>query len=335
MKPKNALLLAAGTAIAGTALLASRRTPTVAEPRLGPTILIVAQHSRVTNVWTSATAAKIDEALRGVNLAGGTWLGSGPRITRFHRETTTGTYQTTVAQPVTWPSGANPTTQRGAEQSALNHVATALRDLTHSSLPGVSDGWDYIVAVPYDPTAFGPPSFWISGKAALTATRESPIDPWGPLGENVREDPVGPRDAGNTSQYGTSATCCRYILYGVTAYAAWKSVGLVTEIYFPGTTGLIGVGQKLLERSRQESGRSTEEAVRQAVEQARRAGESDVALARIRRDVTRRIAAEAAAEAAEEERRRTEAADAKDRAKHQTDLQLHEANARSLFRDSS
>lgn len=248
MKPQSALLLATGAAVTGTILLARRRLPPLPEPQLGPTILVVAEE-RSTFAANMPTQTVIDAALQPVDLAGGTWIGLGPRITRATHLTeivgtvgTTRVYVTMIAQPVTWPAGLPVSGLDNRATRVVEAVTAALRRPRGGLINAWNPNWTFVGAVPFDPGAHGRPSFWVSGQARETQTQHAVV-------ENLREDPVGARDAAAVRSL--SQQCCGYATAAVLLYGGYKMTTGIAGLMTGTTTPYRAMAHEFVRRAAQ------------------------------------------------------------------------------------
>lgn len=131
------------------------------------------------------------------NRALGYWVGVAPRITRRPQ---TGYFETTVAWLYAWDDTAYTRQNwaalkeriRSAVQDGLDELSYAESPLVESPLAGAT-GWVSLQMPDYSPAINGPVTWWQSGEAARTRTRDEAPTGFGRL--DVPENPVGPTSA--------------------------------------------------------------------------------------------------------------------------------------------
>ena len=137
--------------------------------------------------WNTPSAADINAAVRRVNMGGGNWgawVGPSPRITRT-APVGTG-FITHVAAVYSIPDNAW-TQQHGA------YIRARLVEAVTASLRQVSNDFSQATLSPFAVAINGPLSWWTSGQAAVTQTRDEFPLIGGRLDPN--ENPIGPTSA--------------------------------------------------------------------------------------------------------------------------------------------
>jgi hypothetical protein len=171
---------------------------------MGAVVLVVARER--TEWWrtNAPTAAEIDAAFRGVDLGTwGRWLGPGPRIVRH-------VYDVSNA-----PSGSyglytyavQPFELSDAMQSHATYVLRQLLEALDAQLDasrprsvwGSSLAWEPSTVAVFDEARNGPASFWTSGQARTTQTRDAQERAFLSFVLSNRENPIGPRTTAPTT----------------------------------------------------------------------------------------------------------------------------------------
>jgi len=154
-----------------------------------PLVIVAARERTVWNSGNAPSAASIDAAFSRVRMpAGLRWL-SRPRIVRhlfaldevpFERA---GLFSYAVA----------PVESTLTDSTSLRRALHALLDSLDAALASSATGWAPATVAPYTLDANGPPSFWTSGEAQRTASRDAEAG-WTNPGWSAtnRVDPFGP-----------------------------------------------------------------------------------------------------------------------------------------------
>lgn len=169
------------------------------------TTVIIAARER-TEYWRpySPTSAAIDAAFRRVDLGSwGRWIGNGPRIVRLVYDFTNaaenryGIYTYAVQ-----PFELAPAMDAHATY-VLQRVLAALDD----QLRAIQNSeWEPAQLALYAETRNGPLTFWSSGRARQTVTRDLQEQAFASFRANNRENPVGPNDLAAASGSNPSPT---------------------------------------------------------------------------------------------------------------------------------
>jgi hypothetical protein len=157
----------------------------------------------------------------GSNDAGrGNWIGPGPRVTRRDFSAPI-SYAVSAASVYSWPATGGTTPALIAELNA--NLARSMRAINTLS----TDGW-HITIVPFNTTVNGALSWWSSGQAAITRTRDSSNVLLPTVGE-AHENPTGPTTEATTPPSGNPFD-------GLATAAKW-GVGLAVA----GTAGYFAI----------------------------------------------------------------------------------------------
>ncbi len=146
-----------------------------------PALLLHAVERSIAQV-NAPTAQRITAALASISINGGhpgRFLGAAPRITRVAE--VGDAFVTTAAWPYAW------TTTAGEDV-----VRRVLEDQARLALAEVSSGWT-VTAQTFNPTTNGAITWWESGQASITRTR----DEFPTFDQRLapRENPTGPTSA--------------------------------------------------------------------------------------------------------------------------------------------
>jgi hypothetical protein len=146
--------------------------------------VVVTASERSTLEASMPTAAAIRSAFTRytprTNPVLGAWIGPGPRVTRT---ASVPAFVTTAAWLYGWPDTAY-TSQNWSDLQ--ERVRSAVAD----GLAEISSDWSAVTLLPYNPAVHGAVSWWSSGAAAVTQSRDTPPTGVGRLG--VPDNPLGP-----------------------------------------------------------------------------------------------------------------------------------------------
>ena len=171
---------------------------------MGAVVLVVARER--TEWWraNAPTAAEIDAAFRAVNLGSwGRWLGPGPRIVRHVYDVSNapaGSYglYTYAVQPFEL-SDAMQSHATYVLRRLLEALDAQLDNSRPRSVWGSSLAWEPSTVAVFDEARNGPQSFWTSGQARNTSTRDAQERAFLSFVLSNRENPVGPRQTAPTT----------------------------------------------------------------------------------------------------------------------------------------
>jgi len=171
---------------------------------MGAVVLVVARER--TEWWrtNAPTSAEIDAAFRGVDLGTwGRWLGPGPRIVRHVYDVSnapSGSYglYTYAVQPFELSDAMQP-----HATYVLRQLLEALDAQLDASRPhsvwGSSLAWEPSTVAVFDEARNGAPSWWTSGQARTTQTRDAQERAFLSFVVSNRENPIGPRTTAPTT----------------------------------------------------------------------------------------------------------------------------------------
>lgn len=145
--------------------------------------ILTATESSIFEVSTPS-AEGIRASLSHVQVSGASWVGPGPRITRRTAVGDLWGYLTTLAA-VLAVEASTPQQAQAIAQQAAQQADNALR--------GVSNDWVGVSVAPYSEAVNGPLSWWQSGQATLTHTRDEFLT--GTARLSAYDNPVGPDSA--------------------------------------------------------------------------------------------------------------------------------------------
>ena len=113
----------------------------------------------------------------------GRWVGPAPRVTRTNQIGVSDPWRTTFAWPIDL---------QGSSETEVAYNRAAIQVALQATSPSGIAAWSQVSLVPYSEALNGPESFWTSGNAARTRTR----DDWSTTTDRLLapDNPIGPDD---------------------------------------------------------------------------------------------------------------------------------------------
>ena len=161
------------------------------------TVMVVARER--TEYWrpASPTSQAIDRAFAAVNVGSwGRWIGPGPRIVRIVYDFT----NAAEGQYGIYTYAAQPFEIAAAMDSHATYVLQQLLAALDAQLGRIeSSAWEPAQVAVYDPARNGPLSWWQSGQARTSETRDLQERAFASFRANNRENPVGPTSSSSST----------------------------------------------------------------------------------------------------------------------------------------
>lgn len=166
-------------------------------------VVVISAEERSALLPNAPSYADITTAMRSARLGpreeDGNWIGGGPRVTR------TATIGERFGTFATWLYGFPATGPWNPTVGPLQpELVETLRNNVQTRLGAVTTGWQPVRALTYVPTVNGDTTWWSSGQAAITRTRDE--FPTGTGRLDATENPLGPTtDATHPTSPGQAA----------------------------------------------------------------------------------------------------------------------------------